>query len=223
MNYDSWSALPNNFFVKCTSAYDNERELYDVLEMEGYNHHGVPMRYYPVSISADPLYGEDNARVILRGFDYNAYYELPTEDKKYSTLGMMGVDNFTIWINMLHFDFTSKFDSYGTSAVYPAYLPKIGDLVYARYNGKLYEIVMVKAEDEIFLQGKHTWAIQLIEYKEKGYLISSEILGSNDLILNIVGKPDVFDITDTINQEKTAILYDTTQEYCSPKDPFNDW
>ena len=124
---------------------------------------------------------------------------------------------------MLHFDYTSRFDSYGTSGAYPPYEPKIGDLIYARYNGKLYEIVMVKAEDEIFLQGKHTWSIQLIEYKEKGFLISSEILGSNDLIVNIVGKPDVFDITDAINQEKTNILFNTDQEYCSPKDPFNDW
>jgi hypothetical protein len=44
--------MPNEFFVKCTSAYDSERYLYRVLEMETYNQKGVQIVYYPVTLSA---------------------------------------------------------------------------------------------------------------------------------------------------------------------------
>jgi hypothetical protein len=183
MSYDDWSPLPNkSYFVKCVSAYDCERELYDVLAMEGYNHHAVPMRYYVVSISADTLFGEDNARIIQRAFDYSAHYELPKEEKMFSSLGTIVIDNFPIYINMLHFSVASCYNTSGVSAYYPAYEPKIGDIVYARYNDKFYEVNMVKSEDEIFLQGKHTWTLQLIEFKNKGYLLGPNLIGANDYL-----------------------------------------
>lgn len=226
MNYDEWSALPNNFFVKCTSAYDNERELYDVLEMEAYNHAAVPMRYYVASISADTLYGEDNARTITRAFDYNAHYELPNEEKTYSSLGMIVIDNFPIYINMLHFAEASKYDSFGNSATYPSYEPKIGDFVYARYNDKFYSINMVKQEDEIFLQGKHTWTLHLIEIKNNGYLFGSEIISAGDYITTSasgIDGADIYGLNDVIDDEKVNVLYEPEVTECPPNDPGNDW
>lgn len=227
MEYDQWSALPNkNFFVKCVSAYDNERELYDVLQMEGFNHHAVPMRYYTVSISADSLYGEDNARVIQRAFNYNAHYELPKEEKMFSSIGTIVIDNFPIFINMLHFGVASQYNSFGTSSVYPSYEPKIGDIVYAKYNDKFYVVNMVKQEDEIFLQGKHSWTLQLIEFKNKGYLISQELLSANDYIttsasgVNVI---DIYGLNDIIDTEKKPFLYEPGLTECDPKDPGNDW
>ena len=41
MNYDEWSPMPNKWMRKGTSAYNNERELYEVLQMEAFNHNGV--------------------------------------------------------------------------------------------------------------------------------------------------------------------------------------
>lgn len=225
MEYDEWNPLPNkNFFVKCVSAYDCERELYDVLQMEGFNHHAVPMRYYTVSISADKLYGEDNARIIQRAFDYNAHYELPKEEKMFSSLGTIVIDNFPIYISMIHFAVASQYNSSGTSGIYPSYAPKIGDIVYAKYNDKFYEVNMVKEEDVIFLQGKHTWTLQLIEFKNKGYLISPELIG--DYITTSasgVGVQDIYALNDIIDDEKKQFLYEPSVTECEPKDPFNSW
>lgn len=226
MAYDDWSPLPNDFFVKCTSAYDCERELYDVLEMEGYNHRAVPMRYYVTSISADTLYGEDNARTITRAFDYNAYYELPSEEKMYSSIGTIVIDNFPIYINMLHFGVASQYNSFGVSASYPSYEPKIGDFVYARYNDKFYSINMVKQEDEIFLQGKHTWTLHLVEFRNNGYLMGSELLSANDYITTSasgVNVADIYGLNDVIDSEKKEFLYEPEITECSPNDPGNDW
>ena len=174
-NYNEWSDMPNNFFVKCTSAYDKERTLYDYLEMEGYNKFGVQMTYYTVNISADPLFGESNLKVISRRFDYMAYYELPNEGRNVSVLGIVGTDNFKIYVNMTHYNFVSTYDSLGTSGIYPAYLPKIGDLIYAKYNKQFYRINMVKKEDNIFLQGKHTYTFFLENFRDQNYLIGPEI------------------------------------------------
>jgi hypothetical protein len=227
MSYDDWNPLPNkDFFVKCVSAYDCERELYDVLQMEGFNHHAVPMRYYTVSISADKLYGEDNARVIQRAFDYNAHYELPKEEKMFSSLGTIVIDNFPIYISMIHFTVASQYHSSGTSGFYPSYSPKIGDIVYAKYNDKFYEVNMVKEEDNIFLQGKHTWTLQLIEFKNKGYLVSEELFNMGDYITTSasgVGVQDIYALNDIIDDEKKNFLYEPDPTECEPKDPFNSW
>lgn len=186
MNYTEWSDLPNNFFVKCTSGYDNERYLYDVLEMEGYNKFGVQMTYYPVNISADPLYQENNTKVITRKFDYMGYYELPNESRNISILGIVGTDNFKIFTNYIHFNFVSTFDSFETSGVYPSYLPKIGDLVFAKYNHQFYRINMVKKEDNIHLQGKHTYTFFVDNFRDQNYLVDGELKTlKNDVIFDI--------------------------------------
>lgn len=180
-NYDEYSDLPNNFFTKCRSEYDKERLLYDVLEMEAYNKFGVQMRYYTLDMSnSDPLFGENNNLLLTRAFDYMAYYELPNENRQVGLLGLIGVDNFPIYISKMHYDFVSRYSSNGTSAVYPTYSPKIGDIVYAKYNQQFYRVNMVKMEDEIFLQGKHTYTLFLENFKDKGYSISQELQDLDD-------------------------------------------
>lgn len=233
MDYDEWSPLPNQWMRKGTSAYNNERELYEVLQMEAYNHFGVQMVYYPVSVDADRLFGEDNARIIQRRFDFMGYYELPNEGHKVSVMGITGEDNFPIYISITHFNFVSKYDSFGTPNVNSLYVPKIGDIIHSKYNKDFYVIVMVKTEDNIFLQGKHTYTVQVENYKNKTYRYSDEIKQANlmgkDKMLELLygasdktSGSDLFDLTNQVNLEKVKIEYDGTSE-CPPKDPFNDW
>lgn len=232
-NYDEWSALPNAWGRKATSGYNNERELYEVLQMESFNNYGVQMVYYPVGINSDRVFGEQNARTILRRFDFMSYYELPNEGKKVSVIGITGEDNFPIYVSITHFNYVSTFDSFGTSAVYEMYTPKIGDIIHSKYNNEYYNIVHVRAEDNMFLQGKHTYTIQLDLYKNKSYQYSQELkdanrLGNDDMFLNLYGnnilteERDLADISKIVNVEKEKILYDLSNE-CVPKDPFNDW
>jgi hypothetical protein len=232
-DYDEWDAMPNGWMQKATSAYDNERELYEVLQMEAFNNFGVQMVYYPISISADKVFGEDNARVIMRRFDFMSYYELPEETKKVSIMGITGEDSIVAYVSVTHFNYVSKFDSFGTSGVYPLYVPKIGDIVSAKYNKEYYVIKMVRAEDNIFLQGKHTYTLQLELYKNKSYRYSDELkqanlIGSDNMFKDLYGsnikteESDLFDISKVVNEEKEAVLY-KIPDNCPPKDPFNDW
>jgi len=80
----------------------------------------------------------------------------------------------------MHYDFVSQYNSSGTSASYPTYSPKIGDIVYAKYNQTFYKVNMVKMEDEIFLQGKHTYTLFLEVFKDKAYSISQELQDLDD-------------------------------------------
>lgn len=181
MNYTEYSDLPNNFFTKCVSVYDKERTLYDYVELEAYNKFGVQMVYYPITFSAtDSLFGESNVQIISRKFDYMAYYELPDESRSIGVFGIVPTDNFKIFVNIVHYDYVSTFDISGNAEVYPTYLPKIGDIVYAKYNKQFYRIKMVKMEDDIFLQGKHTYTFFLENFREKGYILSPEMESLDD-------------------------------------------
>jgi hypothetical protein len=155
--------------------------LYNVLQMETYNQKGVQIVYYPVVLSGvDKLFGESNNKVIMRRFDTMAYYDLPDEGRNVGIMGIMGTDNFPIHISKLHYDFVSTYDSLGTSGIYPAYSPKIGDIIFSKYNHQFYRVNMVKFEEEIFLQGKHTWTLFLENFRDNHYLVSEEIRALND-------------------------------------------
>jgi hypothetical protein len=188
------------------------------------------MYYYPVSISADKIFGEDNARVVERRFDFMSYYELPTENRNLGIMGITVTDNFPIFVSIMHFNYVSRCNVSGTyddiRYTFPV-IPKIGDVVYAKYNNTLYIITMVKTELHLFLQGKHTYTIQLEVFRDKGYLFSSEFDNiPDDPFFNVskgTTEKDMFDISGTVEQEKTNILYQEKVGDCQPKDPFNNW
>ena len=229
-NYDQYSPMPNKWLRKGTSAYNNERELYEVLQMETYNNKGVQMYFYPVSISADKIFGEDNLRVVQRRFDFMSYYDLPAEIRQTGIMGITYTETFPIYVSVMHFNNVSRRNVSGDYLpgvyTFPT-IPKIGDVVYAKYNQTLYNIINVKTEIDMFLQGKHTYTLILEIFKDKGYLFSEEIA-------NIPGDPfynvsrgstsaDMFDVKNAVNLEKPSVLYTPSGTECSPKDPFNDW
>lgn len=233
-DYDEWDPMPNGWIQKATFAYNNERELYEVLQMEAFNNYGVQMVYYPVTTSADKIFGEDNNRVIARRFEFMSYYELSPENKRLGIMGITGEDDFPIYISITHFNYVSTFDSFGTSGIYALYTPHIGDIIFSKYNHEFYVVKMVRAEDNIFLQGKHTYTIQLELYKNKSYRYSEELkqanlLGTDQMFTYLYGSTsatsenDLFDMKDVINLEKINILYTSASEECPPKDPFNNW
>lgn len=228
-NYDTYSPMPNKWLRKTTSTYNNERELYEVLQMELYNNKGVPMYYYPVSINSDKVFGEDNSRVVQRRFDFMAYYELPAEVRQTGIMGISYTDNFPIYISIMHFNHVSRCNVSGTYTpdfyTIPV-IPKIGDIVYAKYNQTLYIVLNVKTEIDMFLQGKHSYTIQLEVFKDKSYLFSDEMKTLTDDPLYNVSRgtsQDMFAVNDDVEAVKPAIIYNPLPTECAPKDPFNGW
>lgn len=156
-DYEDFNYMPNGYFRKSGDLYDNERELYSILQMEAFNIKGTPVEYLVISydVEYNKIWGEDNNRRYLSAFNVMAYYELPQEQEIWSKYSIEGIDVFHMFINKLHFNKLS-----GGTGIFPlngGYQPKIGDIVKAKYNNYYYEIVNVNHTEEMFLQFKHCW------------------------------------------------------------------
>lgn len=264
-NFDSFTRLnQTEFFNHFNPLYDNERKLYDLLLTEAFNLHGVSLTYFVLSYdtTADKVLGEDNNRTILRTFEFMGNMELPRDTRQFSTMGVMGSDIFHIYSAKKHFTAASQYDVNGTSG-YPEYKPRAGDLLRLSYNDFLdptrqatmpsespdpndllrnsannityYEIVSVKAEEEQFLQAKHSWDMIVRVYRDKSIPLSGTS-GTGQNVESMFGdiwkytnKNDLFDIgkfineTELPNSNKADIEYQEKPEECPPKDPFNNW
>ncbi len=228
-NYDS-NALPNQFF-RHQRDYRNEKDLYKSLLTEGYNKNGVPMEYYLVSYdtSFDPIFGEDNDRRLERKFDVMAYYELPEEEELYSRLGIEGLDNFVIWISKEHFKHVSTYgpDAFSVSGAtsgegsFAEILPCGGHIIKPKYTDIYFEIQELKMEDEMFHQEKHTHTLLLRRLKDEGLTIPPSLSG--DDIVDAISGDDILDITDSIDLEKTDVLFNVSADDKLPDDPYGIW
>ncbi len=164
---EDYDFMPNEMFKKTGSLYDNERELYSILQMEGFNIKGTPVEYFVISydVNYNKIWGEDNDRNYLSAFEIKAYYDLPQETEMWTKYSIEGIDVFHMYINKLHFNKIS-----GGSGIFPlegGYLPKIGDLIHAKYNNYYYEIVNVNHTEEMFLQFKHCWDLIVKPFKNE--------------------------------------------------------
>jgi hypothetical protein len=166
-DFEEYDFMPNEMFKKTGNLYDNERELYSILQMESFNIKGTPVEYLAISydVEYNKIWGEDNDRNYLSAFDVMAYYELPQETEMWTKYSIEGIDVFHMFINKLHFNKIS-----GGSGIFPldgGYSPKIGDLIRSVYNNFYYEIVNVNHTEEMFLQFKHSWDLIVKPFKNE--------------------------------------------------------
>lgn len=218
-NFDSFSKFNSGaWFNHYSSAYNNERKLYDLLLTEAYNLHGVCSRYYPVSVDTDydRIFGEDNNRTILNSFPIMAYFDLPRETKQFSTQGQLWIDKFHIFISKKHF-------AVACAPYTSGYLPKIGDIVRSDYNDVYYEVLSVKAEEEQFLQGKHSWDLTVRVYVDRNLNVNPATSADMGSLPNYTTQNDIFNIGSWINNNKEPVEYQPEVTECPPNDPFNDW
>lgn len=169
-NFDDFDRDKNDWFEYTTSAYDNERELYEKLVAESINIHGVEMVYYALTydVNYNKIWGEDNNRRYERCFAFMAYYDLPREDNNYTVLSLDPFDVVNIEVSQKHFEQASKRDAYGyIQNQLGSYKPKIGDIIKSDYANFYYEIVDVNQEENMFLQSKHTWTFTCKPFKHE--------------------------------------------------------
>jgi hypothetical protein len=169
---------PSFYFQEQTSAYDSEKELYSVLQMESFNKFGVSVIYYPISYDTtfDPVFGEDNNRTVTRNFEIMGYYDLPREDKIATQFGLNVLDEATLYINKDHFRVASTYILSGAlSGYYPEYSPKVGDVLKPQYNTFFYEIITVKDTDEMFHRIKNAWTLILKPYYNQHLSVSATV------------------------------------------------
>lgn len=174
---------PSFYFQEQTSAYDSEKELYSVLQMESFNKFGVSIIYYPISYDTtyDRVFGEDNNRTVIRNFQVMGYFELPREDRIATQFGLNVLDEATIYFNKDHFRVASTYILSGAlSAYYPEYKPKVGDVLKPIYSNFFYEIITIKDSEEMFHRVKHAWTAICKPYYGQHLSISATVGPAKD-------------------------------------------
>jgi hypothetical protein len=222
--YSAYDPMPTEWMRKCQTSYNNERELYGILQMEHFNMWGVPMEYYATSYntSADNLWSEDQNRTITNMWNIMTMYELPHEDNLWTKFGIEGIDQFHIYVSKMHFDAVTGGNGTYTSA-FPqefaptdSYLPKVGDILKAKYNNYFYQIVNVKQEEQMFEQYKHSWDLIVKPFTDNRLSLNNSTSATSiSAVAN--NQSDMFNIKETINTVKTTILY--TSAACETTTP----
>jgi len=203
-NYNEVSVMPTNWLRKrCGDDYDNERDLHARLQTERNNHHGVCVQYHIITFdtSYNKIWGEDDNRRFVRSFPVMAYYELPKEDEVWSKFGIEGLDQFSMFVTKLHFTEASKFDKDGAYQVSSSYTPKIGDVIKAEYNDVYYEIVDVGEEEDLFLQGKHTYEFKVRTYRNE----HADFTSASEISATVSSLEDIFDLQSEVSANMVDI------------------
>jgi hypothetical protein len=213
-NYVNYNPLPDYSNNLCSSAYNNDRELAAMVNMEAWNMYGVKIIYYKTTYDTnyDRVWGEDGDRHVVQEWNVMAYFQLPRENKVWSKFGIEGINDFSMFISKEHYRF--KTDDY---------IPKIGDLVLALSDNKMYEVTEVKEEAPMFMLSKqYSWELICRKMKVEKEITISPALSASP-ISKYYNVKDIFDIRTNIDIEKEPIIYEPIKGEKPVNDPFGKW
>lgn len=213
-NYLQYNPLPNMDGVISSKTYSNDRELISMLNMEAWNMFGVKTIFYKVSYDAkyDKVFGEDGNRIVNSEYSIMTYFQLPKENKVWSTFGIDGVNDVSIFTSKEHFRYKTQDE-----------IPQIGDILLTQNNNMFYEITEVKEESPTFLLSKqYVWEFVCRRVKVESDISISVSLSASP-ISKIYKVKDVLDITTDVDKEKFDILYEPISGESHSLDPFGSW
>lgn len=227
-NFDTFERVPKsgeNF--KIQKYYTNEKTLYDKFMTECYNEHGVTSEYYIVThdTSYDPIWGEDQNRRLVRKFDFQGFFELPSRDRTWSQFGIEVMDIFVVQVSKRHFEYASRlsgstfssannFSDWGGHPVplYDSYRPKIGDIIRNKYDGMFYEIIQIEDNQDEFLQISHQWDLTVKIFRDN-HLDNSAIGSETSGVMN---SNDIMKVNQDITNRSLANLFGLSTSGSTP-------
>lgn len=219
-NFDSFPQGRNPYFDFRNPAYDREKNLFSLWATEAINKYGVCMEFYQTTYDTkyDPIWGEDNNRRFVKKFDVMVYYQLPREEKMWTKFGIENMDTFSMWVSKRHFDAASNSPGGGAKVI-----PKMGDIIMAKYNDYVYEITEIAEEVSMFLQSKeHIFEFIVKPFKDEGIALAND-LSASSLSAFTNKDEDIFDIANDIDVAKEDIIYDPPPEEKPSDDPWGNW
>ena len=161
-----WSQ-PRFFDSQNNDCYGAEAALMASLTSEAYNKFGFTVTYFVKEHDTkfDPLYGEDQLENVKRRFELQVYAEsIPQLQKQYQIAGMIYTEIVEVQCTIQHFAEASRYDwKTENPTAYDSIVPKIGDLMYFKFNDLYYEVLNVKnfAEGTSFLSTPITYKFSL--------------------------------------------------------------
>jgi len=214
-NFEHFNRGKNPYF-DFRNGYESDKNMLSKLLTNAINMHGVCMQYFQTSYDViyDPIFGEDGNRRFIRKFDLMCQFQLPREDKMWTSFGISNLDNFSMFCSKRHFAAAS-----GPTKI----IPKIGDIIMSRYAPNIYEITEVVEDVSMFLQSKqHMWEFVVKVYKDEGIELPDSMSGTS-LSAYTNKAEDIFDITNDIDVEKEDIIYKPPASEQGSDDPFSNW
>lgn len=209
------------------SCYSNEAALISSLTSEAYNTFGFEVDYYVKQISTkrDRLFGEDPLQNIVRRFRLSVYAEkIPNLQKKYQLQGMLYEELIEVQATIAHFNEASQYDYDRTKIKYEMYKPKIGDLMYFKFNDKYYEIINVKSfgESSTFLGTAITYTFTLRIWKNNHEDVDVMKQNDDDMpIEKFTSLAEAFDIENKTSEVTSNSDILAVNDFVSSKDTVN--
>ena len=221
IDYRSFSVLPNFLTQKCSSLYDGERELMQVLSQESINKFGIPVEYYwingydaPNDVGVDKVFGESNIKIVMDVWNIMVSYKLSRESRTWSKFGIGASDQITLLVPKASFEFV-------TGGRYP----QTGDIFREVTTGRMFEITD-REEGEptaAYLQSRqYVWELKAVPYMRQEKLSFTDKTRGSQLN-KIVDQFDVLDISNDVDVKVEAIKYKPTVNEESQKNPFGTW
>lgn len=219
--------VKNDYFRWNTSAYNNEKKMYEKVMNGAFNSHGIKGMFYTsdYNITYDMIFGEDRDRTIVRNFPIMFWADLPPQDRLFGQFGIDAIDTFHLYISKSHFNAASKLLYTGNplQPTYSSVVPKAGDLIKFEYNNVFYEIIYVGEQEEMFLQAKHSWDCVVRVFRDSKTNLNPSTSATMGELINVINKDDVLKINDTVDTKKTDILYQPGLNEKPVRDPFAGW
>lgn len=218
--FDSFPQGKNQFFDYRNPLYNREKNLFSLWATEVINKYGVCMEFYQTTydLTYDKIWGEDNNRRFIKKFDIQCYYQLPREEKMFTKFGLENLDTFSMWCSKKHFRAASTYPGGGAEVI-----PKMGDIIMAKYNDYVYEITEIAEEVSMFLQSKeHMYEIVVRPFKDEAISLPASMSGTSMSAFTDKDQ-DIFDIKNDIDIEKDNIIYNPPPEEKPNNDPWSTW
>jgi hypothetical protein len=160
-----------------------------------------------------------------------SFYPLNKEEKMWTKFAIEGLDNFSMFTSKDHFRLMSTFGhdlvrgNIG-EGTYDSYIPKAGDVLQAKYNDYLYEIVSIKEEEMMVHLSKHyVWEFIVSPLKHEHLLLDAATSASifDQSQISAAEHEDIFNIKEVLTSAVSSVLYQPEFAERDPRDPFGGW
>jgi hypothetical protein len=219
-DFRNMSMLPSYMTQKCSSLYDGERELLQVVNQEAITKFGIPVEYYYLGYDEDKknvdyIFGEYENRFVLDVWDNVMFwYKLQRENRVWSKFGIDAADTFTIVVPKAHF-----------MHVTGGYVPQAGDLFIEKSTGRIMEI-LEREEGEPFAtyyqSRQYNWELKATLYTREEFIDFNEKTKNSRLARDIKIR-DINNNKNEIYLNKDIVNYKPAVNEEPQKNPFGVW
>ena len=220
LDFRNMSMLPSYMTQKCSSLYNGERELLQVINQEAITKFGIPIEYYYLGYDEDRrdvdyIFGEHEDRSVLDVWDdIMFWYKLQRENRIWTKFGIDANDSFSILVPKAHF-----------MHVTGGYFPQAGDVFIEKSTGRIFEILEREEGEPMatyYQSRQYNWELKVTLYTREEFLGFNDKTKNTALAKHMKAK-DNFNIKDVVDVKKVNAVYKPKAGEEPQKNTFATW